>query len=222
MAALRSGTVLTVSFQSPVVTQWVENTTGGRDRGAAALARAWVEALVRPRRLFRSAVAPGDQAPGLAFGAAVVFVAEGTRALLVPDIYPVLAGQPLVSTVFWLTIAVVLVAPAALHLTAALQTVLLLAFVDDRAGVSETVQVIAYAAAPCALAGIPSPTVRTAAAGYGAVLLIVGLAEVHEISLPKAAVLGALPATLVFGYGFRGFGSAARLVAEMETALAAL
>jgi hypothetical protein len=189
------------------VTQWVENPTGGRDRGPVALARAWGEAIVRPRRLFRSAVAPGDQAPGLVFGATVVLVAEATRVAFGVAAYPEVGGQPVASTVLWLALATVLVAPAVLHLVAALQTVVLIAFVDDRAGVSETVQVIAYAAAPCALAGVPVPGVRLLAAVYGSVLLAVGVAEVHEVSIPRATGLTAVPAALVFGYGFRGFAA---------------
>ena len=189
------------------MTQWVENATGGRDRGPAALARAWVEALVRPRRLFRSAVAPADQAPGLVFAATVVFVEELSRVLLGLAVSPVLGGRPTVSVVFWLALATVLVAPAALHLVAALQTLILMPFAPERAGVSETVQVLAYAGAPCVFAGLPYPGIRVLATGYGTALLVVGVSEVHDVSLPRAAALTAVPAALVFGYGFRGFAA---------------
>ncbi len=193
------------------VTQWVENPTGGRDRGAVALARAWAEVLIRPRRLFRSGVAPGDQAPGLVFAGAVVLVEELTRVATGAAAYPVLSGRPTLSTVLFLALAVVLVAPAALHLTAALQTLILIAAAPDRAGVSETVQVIAYAAAPCVFAGLPYPGVRVAATAYASVLLAVGVSDVHSVSLPKAAALTAVPAALVFGYGFRGFAALSEL-----------
>jgi hypothetical protein len=189
------------------VTQWVDSPTGGRDRGPVALARAWAEVLVRPRRLFRSAVAPADQAPGLVFAATVVFVAELSRLLLGVAAYPVLGGRPVASLVFWLAIATVLVAPAALHLTAALQTILLIPGAPNRAGIGETVQVIAYATAPCVLAGVPALPVRVGVTAYGAGLLAVGIAEVHDVSLPRGAALAALPAALVFGYGFRGFAA---------------
>lgn len=204
------------------MTQWVENPTGGRARGPAALARAWVEALVRPRRLFRSAVSPADQAPGLVFAATVVFVEELARALTGSAAYPVFGGRPTASVVFWLSLATLLVAPAALHLTAALQTVILIPFTDERAGVSETVQVIAYACAPCALAGLPFPIVRLLATAYGAVLFAVGMSEVHDLSLPKAAVLAAIPAALVFGYGFRGFAAASTVTGITWADIAAL
>jgi hypothetical protein len=189
------------------VTQWVENPEGGRDRGPAAAVRAWGEVLVRPRRLFRSAVAPADQAPGLVFAASVVFVEELSRVLTGTAAYPVLGNRPAASVVFWLAIATVLVAPAGLHLLAALQTLVLIPSTEERAGVSETVQVLAYAGAPCVFAGLPFAGVRLVAAAYGAVLLVVGTSEVHDLSIPAAAALSALPSVLVFGYAFRGFAS---------------
>jgi len=193
------------------VTQWVEEPTGGRERGPVALARAWTAAVTRPRQLFRSAVAPADQAPGLVFAAVVVLLEESTRFLLVADAYPVVSEQVVASAVFWLALAVILIAPAALHLTAALQTVILIPFAEERAGVSETVQIFAYATAPCVLAGIPTPTVRLLATGYGVVLLAIGTSEVHGIPWWKGTILSAVPAALVFGYGFRGFAAATTL-----------
>jgi len=190
-----------------VVTQWVENPTGGRDRGPAALARAWAEVLVRPRRLFQSGVAPGDQAPGLVFAGTVVFVEELTRVLTGAAAYPEFGGRPAASTALALALAVVLVAPAALHLTAALQTLILIPTAPDRAGVSETVQIIAYSTAPCVFAGLPFPAVRVLATAYASALLAVGISDVHDVSLPKAGLLSAVPAALVFGYGFRGFAA---------------
>ncbi|PSP52231.1 hypothetical protein BRC67_05505 [Halobacteriales archaeon QH_3_68_24] len=155
------------------MTQWVENPEGGRDRGPVALLRAWGEVLVRPRRLFRSAVAPADQAPGLAFAATVV-------------------------------------------------TVILIPFTEERAGVSETVQTLAYAGAPCVFAALPSPAVRLVAAAYGALLLVVGTSEVHGLSLPAAAALSAVPSALVFGYAFRGFASFSAVTGLTWADLAAL
>ena len=204
------------------MTQWVENPEGGRDRGPVALLRAWGEVLVRPRRLFRSAVAPADQAPGLAFAATVVLVEELTRVLTGTAAYPVLGTRPTASVVFWLAVATVLVAPAGLHLVAALQTVILIPFTEERAGVSETVQTLAYAGAPCVFAGLPSPAVRLVAAAYGALLLVVGTSEVHDLSLPAAAALSAVPSALVFGYAFRGFASFSAVTGLTWADLAAL
>ncbi|WP_336002843.1 YIP1 family protein [Halorientalis halophila] len=201
------------------MTQWVENPTGGRDRGPVALARAWVEVLIRPRRFFRTGVAPGDQAPGLIFAAVVVLIEEATRLVLVPGAYPVLAGQPVASRALGLALAVVLVMPAALHLTAALQTLLLMATAPNRGGVSETVQVLAYATAPCVFAGPAIPELRVACTAFGAGLLVVGTAEVHDLPIWKAVPVVAVPAALVFGYGFRGFAAAGALLAEAGVTL---
>jgi hypothetical protein len=186
------------------VTTWVETPRGGRERGARALARAWVEVLVRPRRFFRNGVAPGDQVPGLTFAVLVGLCYVFGRGAAEPGWLPAIGAGPVLSTLLLVLLVGIVLAPGVLHLTAALQTLLLVPFVNDRAGVSETVQVVAYAAAPCALAGAPYPALRLLCAAYGAVLLVVGLATVHRTSLPRAAAAAALPATLLFGYGFGG------------------
>lgn len=194
------------------MTQWVENPTGGRDRGPLAIARAWVEVLVRPRRFFRTGVAPGDQAPGLAFAMTVVAIEEATRFALVPGAFPVIAGQRVASGLLALVVAVGLIAPLALHLAAAIQTLVLIPLVEGRAGVSETVQVIAYASAPCVLAGAPIPALRVVCAAYGATLLVVGTAEVHGTDLGRATLVAALPGAFVFGYAFRGVAATEALL----------
>jgi hypothetical protein len=192
------------------VTTWVETPEGGRSRGPRGIARAWAEVLTHPRRFFENGVAPGDQAPGLAF-AVVVAVANVCGLLAVQpttvlgsSVVPVLGGSTALTTVLLLLVTAVVVAPAGLHLTAAIQTVALMLTVDDRAGVSETVQVVGYATAPCALAWLPLPGVTVACCLYGAALLVVGLAVVHQTSLIRAIVAAALPATLMFGVGYRG------------------
>lgn len=186
------------------MTTWVENPEGGRARGPLGLARAWVEVLTRPRRFFRNGVAPADQAPGLVFAIAVTLAHVALRGALVPDFFPVYGGRPALSAVFTFVVAGLLVAPVLLHLTAAIQTLLLRPFVPERAGVSETVQVVAYAAAPGVFAAVPIPGVRLVAALYGATLLVVGLAVVHDTSPARAAAAAAIPALLVFGYAFGG------------------
>lgn len=186
------------------MTTWVENPEGGRDRGPRGLARAWVEVLVRPRRFFTNGVAPGDQAPGLVFAVAVTLVYLGSRFALDPASVPTFGGRPYVSAALVLAAAGLIVAPATLHLTAALQTILLMLSVRERAGVSETVQVLAYATAPCALAGLPFPWFRVACVAYGFVLLVYGMSVVHEVSVPRAALAVAVPGVIVFGYAFGG------------------
>jgi hypothetical protein len=190
------------------VTQWVESPEGGRERGPVGLFLAWVEVLVRPRRFFRNGIAPGDQAPGLVFAVAVTLAYVIGLFALVPSARPVIADRPTVSLVFALVAVGLILAPLVLHLTAALGTLSLMAVVEERAGVSQTVQVIAYSAAPCALAGVPYPPLRLVAAAYGWVLLVVGFATVHRTGLGRAAVAAFVPAALVFGYGFGGFGAA--------------
>ena len=200
------------------MTTWVETTRDGRGRGPVGIARAWAAVLRRPRRFFTTGVAPGEQAPGLAFAVvvAVVYVA-GLLAvqpglILGTSVVPILGGSTGLTMLLVLLVTAVVAAPAGLHLTAAIQTVLLMLTVDDRAGVSETVQVVAYATAPCALTWIPVPAVAAACTLYGAGLLLVGLATVHETSLLRAIVAGGIPAVIVFGVGFRGLWLLAALV----------
>ncbi|PSP85325.1 hypothetical protein BRC96_02965 [Halobacteriales archaeon QS_6_64_34] len=204
------------------MTQWVETTGTGRDRGPVAIVRAWAEVLRRPRRFFRTGIAPGDQAPGLIFASLVVLVEELGRFLVVelaarglvstgPFPYPAIGGfSPGVAVLALLGI-IVFVAPITVHLTAAIQTLLLVATAPDRGGISETVQVMCYAMAPCVVAGLPVPELRVVVTLWSGVLYVVGTAIIHELSLPKAAAVGAVPAAILFGYGFRGFAAMSAL-----------
>lgn len=189
------------------MTQWVEEPTGGRDRGPRGLARAWVEVLVRPRRFFRTGVAPGDQAAGLSFAVVVAVLHLAGRYLLAPAAVPDLLGGRLVSAVLAVLVAGLLVAPLVLHLVATFETLTLAVVAPDRAGVSQTVQVLAYASAPAVFGGIPVAEVRLLAAAWGAGLLVVGTVVVHRTSLLRAVVVAAIPGALVFGYAFGGFGA---------------
>lgn len=203
------------------MTQWVSDPRGGRDRGPRAIVRAWTELLVRPRRFFRVGVAPGDQAPGLVFAICVVAAASTLRFALagetiVGTAYPTLGGQRFLSIVLVFSVIVVLVAPLVLHLVAALQTLLLLPFAPDRSGVSETVQVISYACAPCVFIGVPVPAIQALAAAYSGVLLAVGVSEIHSVSLARATALCVLPAAAVFGIGFGGFEAIETMIASAQ------
>jgi len=190
------------------MTRWVENPTGGRARGPRAAVRAWAEVLVRPRRFFRTGVAPGDQGPGFVFTVAVAAVAVGSHLALVPAARP---EGGVAMSVLLATVVAVIAAPLALHLVAAVQTLALVALAGDRGTISETVQVLAYSTAPCVAAGAPVPALRLAVTAYGAALLVLGTATVHDLSIPRAAAVAAIPATLVFGLAFRGLGAAAAL-----------
>ncbi|MEA1931680.1 MAG: YIP1 family protein [Euryarchaeota archaeon] len=190
------------------MTTWVETPGGGRDRGPGGIVRAWGEVLTRPRRFFANGVAPGDQAPGLSFAIVVALTYVGGLLAVQPDRVfaedriPIIADSVGLTAVFVLLVTAVVAAPALLHLVSAIQTVLLMGLVEDRAGVSETVQVIGYATAPCVFAWIPVPGVAALCGLYGTGLLIVGLAVVHRTTLVRAALAGVLPAVLVFGVGF--------------------
>ncbi|MFC7236407.1 YIP1 family protein [Halosegnis marinus] len=200
------------------MTTWVENPTGGRERGPRGLARAWIEILRRPRRFFANGVAPGDQAPGLTFAVSVALVYVATRFAFLPSARPAFFANEAASVGVGLLVAALIIAPVALHLVAALEVVILIAVVRDRAGVSETVQVIGYATAPMALAGVGVPPAladvallpevvaawRLGLALWGAGLLWYGMATVHDTSLVRAGVAVALPAVIVFGYLFGG------------------
>ena len=221
----RAGLAIVLLAESSLasVTQWVEQTGGGRDRGPVALVRAWAEVLRRPRTFFRAGIAPGDQAPGLIFASMVVLFEEASRYLVVrlarrgigstgPFPYPAIGDFTPGVAVLVLLAIIVFVAPITVHLTAALQTLLLIPSAPERGGISETVQVMCYAMAPCLLAGLPVPALRVVVTVWGAALYIVGTSVVHELSLPRAALVGAVPAAILFGYGFRGFDALTTLL----------
>ncbi|MES3517734.1 MAG: YIP1 family protein [Natronomonas sp.] len=188
------------------MTQWVENPQGGRDRGPRGLLRAWIEVSIRPRRFFENGIAPGDQAPGLIFAMCVTAVYLGGRLVFAPETLPSFGGSILTAAIV-LGVGCVLVAPLALHLAAAIQTLALIPIADDRAGVSETVQVVGYAVAPCVFVAVPVPAIQLFAAAYGFCLLVVGLVVVHGISVPRAVLSAVVPGLFVFGLAFGGIGS---------------
>lgn len=191
------------------MTTWVENPEGGRARGPRGLVRAWVEVLVRPRRFFRNGIAPADQAPGLVFGAIVAIVAAATRLWVgdLPVLPPFVPEAGALRVVLVLLAVGLFLAPATFHLAAAIETLALVLLAPNRGGVSETVQLIAYATAPCVLAGLPWAPLRVACCGYGAVLLVVGTAARHDTSLARAVLVAVWPAALVFGVGYGGFAA---------------
>lgn len=192
------------------MTTWVAEPEGGRARGPRGLARAWVEVLVRPRRFFRNGIAPADQAPGLVFGVFVALVVASGRLATgdLPLLPPFVPEAGVLRAVLVLLVVGLFLAPATFHLAAALATLGLAVVAPNRGGVSETVQLVAYATAPCVFTALPWPALRVACCLYGVVLLILGAAVRHDCSLLRAALAMALPAALVFGFGFGGFAAA--------------
>jgi hypothetical protein len=202
------------------VTRWVDEPMGGRQRGPRGLVRAWLEAQLRPRRFFRNGVAPGDQAAALRFAVAVAVAAVGGRLLVAPATLSGYArvvdvtGSTVLTAAVVLGVVAVLVAPLVLHLGAALATVSLVALVDDRAGVGETVQITAYAAAPAVFVASPRPVVQIVALAYATVLYGVGLVIVHDISQPRAALAALCPSLFLFGFAFGGIPAVEALLAS--------
>jgi len=192
------------------MTTWVAEPEGGRARGARGLARAWVEVLLRPRRFFQNGVAPADQAPGLVFGVLVALVVAVGRLVTgeIPTLPPFVPETGVLHVLLVLLVVGLFLAPATFHLSAAVETLGLALVAPERGGVSETVQLVAYATAPCVFVVVPWDPLRAACCLYGAGLLVLGTAVRHRTSIPRAVLATAFPASLVFGYGFGGFAAA--------------
>lgn len=199
------------------MTTWVEP-RDGRRRGPLGVLQAWVQVVRHPKRFFEEAVSPGDQGPGLAFAMLVVLVEESTRLYLVPSARPTVSGSSVIGSMLFVAITALLIAPLALHAFAALETVILLA-APSRGGVSETVQVLAYASAPCVFVGLPSPEIRVLAGLWTTLLLVVGFRVVHDLPYPLAAVFPLPVAILGVGYGFRWFGAVVELYPAVGEAI---
>ncbi|ELZ39380.1 hypothetical protein C463_17093 [Halorubrum californiense DSM 19288] len=200
----------------------MSESAGGRPRGPRGIARTWAEVLVRPRRAFANGITPGDQAPALTFAVAVAaaftlgWIASDPAAM--PVVVP--SSRALSEVVVFLVV-VALAAPVGLHLTAAVATVsVVVASVEfdggvglrDRGGVSETVQVVAYASSPMALAGPAIPELRVVCGAYAAVLLFVGLRAVHGLGPVRTVVAALPPAALGYGVGYRVVAAARTLL----------
>lgn len=198
------------------MTTWVDTPAGGRERGPRGVMRAWISVIIAPRQFFASAVAPGDQAPGLVFGITIATAYVAGLFAGNPSHIPQLSNDPVTSAAITVIAVMLLIAPAILHLTAALQTILLILIVPDRAGVSETVQIIAYAAAPCIIAGVPIAALRVMCTAYAATLLIIGIREVHATSTLRATLAAGIPASLLFGSALGGISAGVELFQSLE------
>lgn len=192
------------------MTTWVEP-EGGRERGLIGLAKSFTQVLVNPRTFFDEAVSPGDQAPGLAFAMVVVLVVVATRLALYPSRALAFPAPRPVAAALTIALFVLLVAPAALHALSAIETLALVVVAPDRGGVSETVQVLAYASAPCAFVGASLPAVTFVCGLWAFVLLVLGTSIVHRISVSRALAAAAVPGVLAYGSGFGWFAATAEL-----------
>ena len=140
-----------------------------------------------------------------AIAVAVVFTAGWLVAD--PAAAPRISESWLLSTVVTLFVVGLFATPVGLHLTAAIATISLVVTVRERAGVSETVQVVAYASAPFALAGPPILALRVVCAAYATVLLVVGLRTVHRTSWFRATAAAVLPALVGYWVGYRALAA---------------
>lgn len=199
------------------MTTWVEP-EGGRERGPVGLAKSFTQVLLNPRTFFEEAVSPGDQAPGLVFGMAVVGVEETTRLAIHPSAALDFPTSQWLAAVLTVLLAVLLVAPAGLHALSALETLALVVLAPDRGGVSETVQILAYAAAPCAFAGVSFPAVTFVCGLWAFSLLVLGTSVRHDLSISRALLAALVPGALVFGSGFGWFPATAELAAGLGLA----
>ncbi|MFW6448062.1 MAG: YIP1 family protein [Halobacteriota archaeon] len=162
----------------------------------------WGATLVFPWRVFPDRVRRGDQTPAMVLAVLVTGAWVAVRVVMDPDWYPVLGDSPRASVVIWALLLSVVVAPVAVHVLAAVVTVILLAVAPERAGVSESVQVVAFALAPAPLIATGVAEVQVAAALYGTGLLVYGLARVHRVSAERAMLAAVLPAYALFVLGF--------------------
>jgi hypothetical protein len=199
------------------VTTWVQP-EGGRERGPVGLAKSFTQVLLNPRTFFEEAVSPGDQAPGLVFAMTVVAVEETIRLAVHPSAALDFPTSQWLAGVLTVVLAVLLVAPAGLHALSAIETLALVPLAPDRGGVSETVQVLAYAAAPCAFVGVSIPAVTFGCGLWAFGLLVLGTSVVHDLSIPRASLAALAPGALAFGSGFGWFAATATLATELGLA----
>jgi hypothetical protein len=161
-------------------------------------------------------VGPGDQAPALTFAVAVAAAFTLGWMVADPGVIPGIVASVPVSALVTFLVVVALAAPVGLHVTAAVATVsVIVASIEfddglglrDRGGVSETVQIVAYASSPMALAGPPVPVLRVACGAYAVGLLLIGFRTVHRMSPLRTLVAGVPPALLGYGVGYRVIAS---------------
>lgn len=167
----------------------------------------WIAVVGRPHRFFRNSIDRGEQSGALLFVAAVVLTTLVFRIGFGTLTLPTIGTSPLLSSILWIGVLVVLVTPLLLHLLAAVQTVLLIGLAPNRAGISETVQILAYAAAPCIFTGFGHVGLTLIACGYALGLVVYGTAVVHDCGWLRAAIAGGTPAVMALGIGFGGFAA---------------
>lgn len=168
----------------------------------ARTVRLWGETLLTPWRVFPGGIRPGEQLPAVIFTVLVTGAWVAVRVAVDPGAVPVLGDAPVVSMLIWAALLAVVVAPVAVHVMAAVATVVLIAIASDRAGVSETVQTVAFAMAPAPVLATGVAELQVLATIYGTFLVMYGLSAVHRVSPERALLAGAVPAYVLFVVGF--------------------
>ena len=181
-----------------------------RTDGATDMWRLRVRRLLRPHRFFEAVVTANDQAPAVYHIIIIGSITAAVRLWVGP--IPSVGGSALIGAAVWIALTGLFIAPIALHLAAALATVMLMITVPERAGISMTVQVWAYAATPVVLIGLGRPALTVVAIAVAGYLTVVGTAVVHRISMRRALLAAAVPIMVVYGIGLGGFASVTRLL----------
>ena len=169
---------------------------------ARTYAMVWFTAIVAPWICFTDFITERDQTRAIGFIVLMVVFWQLMTVLLGEPSHPIIGNSPTVSLIVWTVLLALFVAPVAIHLLAFVTTLVLIAVVEERASVSETVQVLAYATAPVVFLPIPVVALQVAIGLYGSFILVYGLRVVHEISIWRALLAGIIPAYLLFGMGF--------------------
>ena len=162
----------------------------------------WIVIMFFPWRGFTHRIRPRDQSLGIVFAMLMVGLWAVISLLMGTFSHPVIGGISWLSALIWMSLLVIVVVPVAIHLLAAVATVILIILAPRRQGVSETVQVIAFATAPVPFLGIDLIGVQAVAALYGVGLMWYGMRVVHRMSLERALLVVALPAYILFAMGF--------------------
>lgn len=162
----------------------------------------WIVAMFFPWRCFTERVRPRDQSLGIVFAMVMVTLWAVISILIGTFSHPVIGGVAWLSAIIWLSLLVIVVTPVAIHLLAAIATVVLITVAPNRQGVSETVQVIAFATAPVPLLGIDLIGVQAVAALYGFGLMWYGVRKVHRLSIERSLLVVAIPGYILFAMGF--------------------
>lgn len=108
---------------------------------------------------------------------------------------------------------ILLLSPVFLHILTGLQYLMLWVFTPKDKGVDRALRAVAYGAAPAVFSWIP---ILGIIAVYGVYLQYVGIRVGHSMGRARAVTAVLLPATALYGWGFRGFYFVRQLLDFLE------